>query len=458
MKSFLGYTKPVFVKRLRCRQGAGSDFAQMFEREALLAVQLEHPSIGRVFDFGRLSSTDYFMAVERVAGRSLRQLSAQALHGGNPLPLWFTLRITREVCEALHFIHTFNKGHRSQPALVHGDVTPDTIMVSYQGFSKVLDFGIARTRLFPPQPLAHQLTAKCAYEAPERLRGETGDPRSDVYSVGVVLYELLTGVKPFVASDKAALHGKIQRAQLTTPATMAPWVPKIVDDLVMGALAAHPLDRCCQVSHLAEDIDAVLEELGDQRERSEIASLVNELSTDQTEGAPPASRIVRLREALVPPSFADFYSHQAKAHHPSTIVDDQVDYIEGAAPVSTRIRRDSSPELEISCEEIDEALARALLSAGDPQTDTRRFRTRGRATKSWASPGSALYREQASRKALGEGGQAAPPSRSCGSAPNTQVPPPVSGIRLKGDQASDPNLDIVDVLELDGNQSATGTR
>src|SRR3982751_5639812 len=197
MKGVAGFEKRVVIKTMLTSLQHRTDLVDMFVSEASLAARLSHPNIVDVFDFGQLEGR-YYIAMSYVPGLTLRSVHRRMLARGERLPVAAALHIVRDVCEALQHIHELEDG--SGPlGLVHRDLSPDNVIISTSGTAKVIDFGAARaTARTPPNQL---FVGRFRYAAPERVRQEGEDCRSDIYSAGVVLYECLTGLRPFNGSD-----------------------------------------------------------------------------------------------------------------------------------------------------------------------------------------------------------------------------------------------------------------
>ena len=195
------------LKRILPHLAEDPQFVEMFLGEAQLAAQLNHPNIVQIFDFGEAEGS-YFIAMEYIDGPNLRTLSAKrAPQAGSAAFRRSARRSSSSACEGLAYAHDFARPATGEPlGLVHRDISPDNILVARSGAVKVVDFGIAKAaRPEPPDADRARVKGKVAYMPPEQLRGEPLDRRADVYALGVVLYELLTGRKPFEAGSDASM-------------------------------------------------------------------------------------------------------------------------------------------------------------------------------------------------------------------------------------------------------------
>jgi hypothetical protein len=193
----LGPVRPVALKRMLPRVARDPRAATMFLEEMAIAAQLNHPNVATTYDFGEVDGV-YFLAMEYVEGLTLRQL----VESLGPLPVGEGLGIAAEIAGALEYAHGRRAPGGSQAPVVHRDVSPHNVMISTSGAVKLLDFGIARAET---AVLGGRVDGKLAYAAPEQLAGAPADRRADLWALGVVIYELLSGVVPFTAADPVAM-------------------------------------------------------------------------------------------------------------------------------------------------------------------------------------------------------------------------------------------------------------
>jgi serine/threonine-protein kinase len=227
-----GFQKEVVIKRVRAGLAGDSDFVEMFIAEARLASQISHANVVQIFDFDKHEDT-YYLAMEYVRGRSLWDLRKRCKERMTPLPPLLVAQIGREVAAALHGAHQLTVG--GQPVnLVHRDVSPHNVLLSYDGAVKLTDFGIAKAgnRL----SAVGVLKGKFAYMSPEQSRGEAVDPRTDVFALGIVLWELLTGGRLFEGDSDIAVLRAVQQSVIAPPRRLNPDVGPGLDEAVMKAL------------------------------------------------------------------------------------------------------------------------------------------------------------------------------------------------------------------------------
>ncbi|HLK99636.1 MAG TPA: serine/threonine-protein kinase, partial [Myxococcaceae bacterium] len=189
----MGFEKTLVVKRILPHLAEDPAFVEMFLSEAKLAAQLNHPNIVQIFDFGEADDA-YFLAMEFIDGPNLRVLLKRASQQGVALPPAVCARLIATACEGLAFAHDFaDPGTGELLGLIHRDISPDNVLVSRQGAVKVVDFGIAKAAGQSHKTRSGVIKGKLSYMPPEQLRAKQLDRRADVYALGVVLYELLTG-------------------------------------------------------------------------------------------------------------------------------------------------------------------------------------------------------------------------------------------------------------------------
>jgi serine/threonine-protein kinase len=252
-----GFSKRVALKTMLRHVADTPQFVNMFIEEASVAAQLAHENIVQVFDFGELEG-HYFLAMECVYGRTLRQISKRYRKLAQPFSVPFLARVAIDVCGALQYMHDFAGPEGKVVGLVHRDVSPENVLVSFTGTTKLVDFGVAAAagRVAPPSPGV--LVGKWRYMAPERIKGAPGIPQSDLFSMGVILYELATGWPPFQGETEAALLLNILDGVQRPPRQIVPSLPEKFEAIILRALARDPLDRHATAAELADDLRAFL--------------------------------------------------------------------------------------------------------------------------------------------------------------------------------------------------------
>lgn len=251
-----GYEKVVALKRVLPHLAEDPAFVTMFLNEARLASGLNHSGIAQVMDFGT-EAGEHFMTLEYVHGRSVLQLLREA---GRALPRSVALTIIHEVAGALHYAHERNGPDGQRLGLVHRDVSPSNVLVSYDGDVKLVDFGIAKATAHSQATQTAAIKGKIAYMAPEQLRGDTLDRRSDVFALCVVFYELVLGKRCFSAPGEFALINRVAEARFTKPSKVDPKIEPELEALISEGLSADPDGRPKSARELQLRIEAVATE------------------------------------------------------------------------------------------------------------------------------------------------------------------------------------------------------
>ncbi len=225
-----GFARPVAIKRMLPLLSADPAFGKMFINEARLAALLHHPNIVAIHDFDRDESGSYFLVMELVQGVDLRRL----LTSGR-LPHSVSATIVAEVLRGLGHAHEMERDGR-RLGLVHRDVSPHNVMVSWEGAVKLVDFGIAKAVAATGASQSGSLKGKMGYMSPEQAHGLELDGRSDLFAVGVMLHEMLTGVRLFAGATEPEVLARLLTQPIPRPAELDPVVPSDLDALAMGLL------------------------------------------------------------------------------------------------------------------------------------------------------------------------------------------------------------------------------
>lgn len=236
-----GFTKLVALKRVLPHLAEDEEFVGMFLNEAKLASSLEHPNIASVTDFGQ-AGRDFFMVLEYVHGRGVNELLRAAVKADG-VPLDCALSIVIAVAGALHHAHEACDAQGAPLGLVHRDVSPSNILVSYDGAVKLVDFGIAKATSQAQATRSQAIKGKLAYMSPEQARGGALDRTADVFSLGVVLYELTTGRRCFFAEGEFALLNKVAEGKYLAPSKVIESYPSGLEAIVARALHVDPALR-----------------------------------------------------------------------------------------------------------------------------------------------------------------------------------------------------------------------
>jgi serine/threonine protein kinase len=256
-----GFERYVVLKRIRSERTDDAMFVGMFLDEARLVAQLQHPNIAQVFDLGRIGD-DYFYTMEFVHGRDVLEVLARHDELGTRMPLSVVLSVVVGAAAGLAHAHDRNGADGRPLNIVHRDVSPSNLMVSFEGTVKVLDFGIAKARFRRTETQAGTLMGKLAYLSPEQCKTGIVDRRSDIFALGIVFWEMVTNERAFKREADFDTLRAVVKDMPAPPSTIVPGLPKGVDAIIMRCLEKDPDDRYQSVAELIDDVEALAETAG----------------------------------------------------------------------------------------------------------------------------------------------------------------------------------------------------
>ena len=263
-----GLQRTFVIKRIRPDRSDSPKFVQMFCDEARISALLHHPNIVQVYDFGQIDGA-YFMVMEYLRGKDLASVLRALRAQRAAMPASLAATIARDVARALHHAHNALLPDGQPCAIVHRDVTPSNIMLLWAGGVKILDFGIAQAveRARPSGAAARnagklpRLQGKLAYLSPEQIRGAEVDRRSDLFSLGVVLWEMVAGQRLFAGADEFETMRNVLMQPIAPPSRRRGSIPAGLDAVVTRALAREPERRYQTAEEMADDLDRLLLEM-----------------------------------------------------------------------------------------------------------------------------------------------------------------------------------------------------
>ncbi len=256
----------LIVKRMLPQFSNNPAFVEMFFDEGRTVSLLHHRNVVRMHYFGFEGDTPY-LAMEYLHGVDVRSILRATLHEGGTLPRALALAIMIDVCAGLHHAHEARSLDGQPLEIVHRDVSPQNVIVTFDGEIKLIDFGIARARGRAHETKAGALKGKVPYMAPEQIRNGPMDRRTDVYAAGVMLYELLTHQRPYVVEDGQSPQGEfslmlaIVGHQIARPRSVCPTLPESLERITLRALAARPADRYQSAAAMQADLEHAAREL-----------------------------------------------------------------------------------------------------------------------------------------------------------------------------------------------------
>jgi serine/threonine-protein kinase len=280
-KGHASFEKWVAVKVIAPQLATDKSFVRMFLDEARLVARLNHPNICAVLDFGEADAT-YYLAMEYLHGESLSTLIKSALKIGAPLPVPVACRIVADAARGLHAAHELKLSDGRLANVVHRDVSPQNIFVLYDGVTKVVDFGIARSvDRTAERTSTGMIKGKLAYMAPEQLRGIEPDRRVDVFALGVVLWECITGKRLFQRNVEAATMCAVLQDPIPAPSSVAPGIAAELDAIIERALCRNPDERFQSAAELARELDRFVAARGLPAGPDEVSDLMKQHFADR---------------------------------------------------------------------------------------------------------------------------------------------------------------------------------
>jgi serine/threonine-protein kinase len=249
-----GFRKYVAIKRILPHVRSHEAFVRMFLDEARITAALSHPNIAQVYELGQ-EPDGLFLAMEFIAGRNLDQLTGAYERRQQPIPLGLSVAVMRDVCLALHSAHTFTNPSGQPSPIVHRDVAQKNVMVTYDGVVKLLDFGIAKARDSLERTRAGMVKGTAGYMSPEQVRGDPLDGRSDLFSVGVVLWELVMGQRLFDAKTPREEMASILDRPIEPPSHPSEPMPEELSAVILKTLERDPKKRFQTGKELARALE-----------------------------------------------------------------------------------------------------------------------------------------------------------------------------------------------------------
>jgi TonB family protein len=287
MKGVEGFQKIVAIKRILPHLTENDEFVTMFIDEAKLAAQLQHPNIIHIYDLGKIERS-YYIAMEYIDGKDLRSLLRLLEEKGQRLPLGLALYIASRLAAALDYAHRKRDFQGRAMALVHRDVSPQNVLISLDGDIKLCDFGIAKAASKASHTRAGALKGKLQYMSPEQAWGKDLDHRSDIFSLGVVMYEMVTGKKAFSGDSELSILEQVRSPKLQAPRQIDPSVPPEVERIILRAIESNRETRYQTAAELGSDLDAALRTVRPAPGSAELGAFLAHLIGRDRTGAMPA--------------------------------------------------------------------------------------------------------------------------------------------------------------------------
>jgi serine/threonine-protein kinase len=275
-----GFEKLYVLKTILPQMSGDPQFVQRFQHEGRLLVHLQHSNIAQVYDMGELDGT-LFMAVEYVAGVDLSRVLGRARQVGAAVPVPVALYIAQQMAEALGYAHRKTGPEGESLGIVHRDISPHNVMVSYEGEVKVIDFGLAKSSAGSAKTLPSTVMGKLGYMSPEQARAEQVDARSDIYSAGVVLWEMLAGRRLFDGESVGQMIAQMAHPAIPALRSIRPDITPSLEKVVHRALAPNAADRYGRAEELARALNEELVREGKHAGAEEVGTYLRALCPEE---------------------------------------------------------------------------------------------------------------------------------------------------------------------------------
>ena len=361
-----GFEKIIAIKKILPHLAEDEHFVEMFIAEAKMAVQLNHASICQIYDLGRIGEHDHYIAMEYISGRDLLSLHNFFRRKQSRMPMILASYIGARVAEGLDYAHRKRGPDGDAMHIVHRDVSPQNVIISYDGQVKLIDFGIAKARSRNMQETqAGVLKGKFGYMSPEQVQGRPIDHRSDIFALGTVVHETLTCQRLFFGESDFATLELIRDGQVAPPSRVNPDVPAELDRIVMKALAKDLDERYGSAAEMGEDLSRFIQGRGHpysgkalsdwmvghftdeiEKERSKNEAYARITEYPQAASAPLLDPTEDEETSLWTPD-EDEDPPDIKLERPTWVQSDEDELDPGLAIAGTQIRDDEGSELDL---------------------------------------------------------------------------------------------------------------
>lgn len=278
-----GSPTTVVIKRILPHLAENEYFIAMFLDEARLAARLNHPNIVQVLDLGK-KDENLFLAMEYIYGDDLRRFSRQADTAGTPIPIHLVVRIVAEVCKGLDYAHKKTDAAGKPLNIVHRDVSPQNVLVAFNGAVKIVDFGIAKAADQITVTRTGVLKGKYSYMSPEQVAGQSLDRRSDIFALGIILHELLTGKRLFKRANDVLTLEAVAQCKVAPPSSINPNISPALDGIVLKALSKNRAHRFTDAKMLGAALEDWLSTQEELSTTMALAAFMRKIYAPQLQG------------------------------------------------------------------------------------------------------------------------------------------------------------------------------
>jgi len=275
-----GFEKIVAVKKILPYLAFDQMLVTCFIDEAKLAALLQHPNIVQIYDFGRMANS-YFIAMELLSGKDLRLTTNKAKKANMPISLETALHITGQICEGLDYAHKLCDFGGKRLGIIHRDISPPNILITYSGHIKIIDFGIAKARNNSKDTQVGIIKGKVAYMSPEQADGKVIDHRSDIFATGILLYEMLARRRMFSGDDTLQVLAQVRECRFEPPEKVIGCERPELFGILNRALAKRPDDRYGTSGEMAAEIENLLQRLSERPSSQSISHYMHRLFQEE---------------------------------------------------------------------------------------------------------------------------------------------------------------------------------
>ena len=273
------YSRPVVIKALPTRYRHDPKFVELFHREAFLSSRFSHPHVVTVHD-ARVLDGEQCMIMDFITGQTVADIAQRSYKAGDPLSMTDAVRIVGDACDGLNYTHHFRDLDKTEYPVVHRDVSPQNLMVTYQGVTLVFDYGIAKI-VGEESEVDTLAGGKYAYMSPEQCLGEEVDTRSDIFSIGVILYELTVGTRLFRRPSKEKVIEAVTEEEIKPPGAIRAKFPPMLEDVIMKALQRDPDRRYQTAGRMRDDLRDFLAVQPGKKGRAGLGKYIAELFEEE---------------------------------------------------------------------------------------------------------------------------------------------------------------------------------